>query len=113
MKINLNNRKFTSKSNSSNGEVSAETIFHYEQNDAIIFAHYEGGDIIKGHLVGKWIENEYLDLVYHHINLKGELMTGKCKSYPSFNEDGKIILTEYWQWTCKDNSKGESQLIEI
>lgn len=99
--------------NTDNGEVSQETIFHYHQEGDIFFADYKGGAILKGQLIGKIVDVEYLEFVYQHLNSDKEIMTGKCKSYPRTNEQGKLILNEYWQWTCKDNSTGTSILIEI
>ena len=113
MKIDLDNRKFKTFSNTDNGEVTEDTIFYYKQSDNIISADYKGGDIIKGNLIGKVVENKYLEFVYHHINVHGEIMTGVCQSYPEILDSGKMILKEFWQWTCKDNSKGESIIIEI
>jgi hypothetical protein len=112
MKINLNNKKFQSLSNSDTGEVSGETIFYYAQNGEIISANYAGGDIVQGQLIGKMFEDGHLEFAYQHINKNKEIMTGKCVSYPKLNEDKKIILEEFWQWTCKDNSKGQSVLME-
>ncbi len=112
MKVDLNNKKFKTQSNTNNGEVSDETIFRYYQNENIIWANYDGGQIIKGHLVGKWV-NDHLEFVYHHINKEHELMTGKCKSYIEYVEGEKIKLNEFWQWTCNDFSAGESTIIEI
>ena len=113
MKIDLNNRKFKVQSTNSNGEVSHETIFHYKQSEDVISATYCGGAILKGQLIGKIINDEYLDFRYQHININKEIMTGTCKSYPELMENGKIKLNEYWSWTCKDNSEGESSIIEI
>lgn len=113
MKIDVNNRNFRTQSNSGNGEVSEDTTFQYKQSNDIISADYYGGDIIKGNLIGKVIDNKYLDFAYHHININGEIMTGLCQSYPDILDTGKMVLREYWQWTCKDKSKGESILIEI
>ena len=113
MKIDLDNRKFKVQSNTDNGEVSVDTIFHYSQNENIISANYQGGDIVKGSLIGKVVDNKYLDFVYQHINVNGEIMTGVCQSYPDILDSAKMILKEFWQWTCKDNSKGESIIIEI
>ena len=110
--INLHNKKFKALENSNNGEVSSSTIFHYRQNGKVISATYTGGDIIQGFLVGKVVEN-HLEFTYQHINLKMELMTGKCISIPLTLPDGKIQLEEKWEWTCRDYSKGTSLLIEI
>ena len=113
MKLDLNNKKFTSKSNSDNGEVSEKTIFQYHQDGKIIWADYGGGEIIKGNLVGKYVEDDFFEFTYQHVNSNFEIMTGKCKSYPQIEDNGKITIKEYWQWTCLDKSTGESTLTEI
>jgi len=112
MKINLNNKIFKALSNSENGEVSNETIFHYKQSENIIWADYSGGEIVKGNLTGKYIEENKIQFVYQHINKNEEIMTGKCTSKIEIDKNNKINLTENWQWTCKDFSKGKSKLIE-
>lgn len=112
MEINLNNKKFKALSNSSNGEVSDDTVFHYFQRDALVWAEYQGGGIVKGFLIGKVEENQ-LKFSYQHLNENLEIMTGKCTSSPESDANGKIKLIEKWEWTCKDFSKGESILIEI
>ena len=112
MEINLDNKTFTSLSNSENGEVTKETVFQYHQEGSLIWAEYSGGEIVKGFLLGK-SENGELNFGYQHMNILGELITGECTSIPEINEDGKIILHESWQWTCKDYSTGKSTLIEV
>ena len=110
--VNLDNRKFSPAYNSINGEVSQETVFHYHQNNNIIWGEYSGGKVIVGNLVGKVYDN-YIEFVYQHINTGNEIMTGKCKSYPEMIENRKIKLKEFWEWTSGDNSSGESIVIEI
>lgn len=110
--LNLNGKKFGLESTSINGEVSMQTVFYYGQKNKTIWADYSGGEVVKGTLIGKIIDN-HLEFVYQHINTKSELMTGTCKSYPEYTKEGKIRLKEIWQWTCKDNSRGQSALIEI
>ncbi len=112
MEINLNDKKFKSLSNSSNGEVSDSTIFHYHQKNKMIWAEYSGGDILKGNLIGKIVKHS-LEFSYQHLNQTLEIMTGKCKSRIELSESGKIQMFENWEWTCKDFSKGKSTLIEI
>lgn len=113
MKINLHNKKFRPLQNTANGEVSAGTVFHYTQEQDCIFARYEGGGITQGRISGKIIDDTWLLFHYAHVNADGEMMSGTCRSYPQTDEKGKIILKEYWQWTCKDYSSGESTIIEI
>ena len=112
MKINLDYKKFKPFTNSKNGEVSNQTIFHYRQEKELVWAEYSGGSIIKGFLIGK-IKNAALEFSYQHLNLDMEIMTGKCHSIVALNKEGKILLKENWEWTCKDFSKGESLLVEI
>jgi hypothetical protein len=113
MKIDLNNKKFKALSNSANGEVTGDTVFHYHQVNDLIWAEYAGGDILKGFLIGKMINGSNLEFTYQHMNNSMEIMTGKCISCIHVNDSEKIELYESWQWTCKDNSKGDSILVEI
>ena len=113
MMINYNNRKFKPVSNSDNGEVSTEMIFHYQQTGNILTCSYNGENITKGHLIGKVDPSGLIDISYHHVNIEGQLMTGLCKSIPEILPDGKIRLHEEWQWTSGDKSKGKSILKEI
>jgi len=111
--INYDGKKFRSVQNSSSGEVGAETIFCYHQKGSIVWAEYSGGEIASGHLIANCDNQGSLDMRYHHINTKGELMTGICKSTPETLADDRIRLREKWQWTCGDNAFGESVIEEI
>lgn len=110
--INYNNRIFRPISNSENGEISSETEFLYKQAGNILTSEYSGGTIIKGHLIAIVDELGNIDMRYHQINEKGELMTGICISKPEILENGKIRLHESWAWTSGDKSKGQSIIQE-
>ncbi|MEY5047484.1 MAG: hypothetical protein RLZZ175_843 [Bacteroidota bacterium] len=111
--FNYNNKRFSPKSNSENGETSAETIFVYKQQGNILTSEYAGGKIVVGHLIGLVDEFGNINMRYHQINTKGEIMTGICKSTPEMLPNGKIRLHEHWQWTSGDLSEGYSILEEI
>lgn len=112
MRINYNNRTFRPIQNSENGETSIETIFWYKQIDNVLTSEYSGGKIKYGHLIGLVDDNGNIEMSYHQINEKGELMTGICKSEPEILENGKIRLYESWEWTSGDKSKGQSIIEE-
>ncbi len=112
-KINYDGRKFIPKMNSKNGQVSGQTVFSYHQNESLLWAEYCGGDILRGSLIGCVLDNGELDFVYHHMNRDMQVMTGKCHSVPTVMENGKIELSEQWEWTSGDYSKGESLLVEV
>ena len=111
-KVDLNDKIFVSVANTENGEVNEETIFHYYQKDNYIWAEYLGGKIIKGFLVGYISEDNILHFCYHHINNEYDIRTGKCTSTPKILEDGRVELSEKWEWTNGDKSKGESKIVE-
>jgi hypothetical protein len=110
--INYDGKLFRIISNTDNGETSDETVFHYKQDGNILTSEYSGGQIQRGHLIGLVNENGQIEMRYHQINEKGELMTGKCTSTPEILSNGKIRLHEKWKWTSGDQSEGESILEE-
>lgn len=112
-KINYDGRKFIPKMNSENGEVSDQTVFSYHQKGSLLWAEYCGGDILKGSLIGTVLCDGELDFVYHHMNRDMQVKTGKCHSVPTVMENGKLELSEQWEWTNGDCSKGESLLVEV
>ena len=111
--IHYDQKRFRSVSNSDNGEVSRETIFHYHQNERLVWAEYAGGGVVQGYMIAKANDEGELDMRYQHLSSSGQLMTGICKSIPERLADGRIRLHEKWQWTCGDYSSGESVIEEI
>lgn len=110
--INYNNKIFKPISNTENGETSNETIFRYRQEGNILTADYSGGKIKFGHLIGLVDDAGNINIRYHQVNDKGELMTGICQSTPEVLGNGKIRLHERWAWTSGDQSTGESIIEE-
>ncbi|KAH6889184.1 hypothetical protein B0T10DRAFT_48241 [Thelonectria olida] len=107
-------KTFRSASNTANGEVGSETLFHYHQDGNIVWAEYSGGSIVRGTLIAVVTgEDNSLDMRYHHVNVEGELMTGRCKSRPEVLEDGRLRMHETWKWTSGDESEGESIIEQV
>lgn len=111
--INYNNKSFRPISSSENSETTSDTIFVYKQNGNILTSTYKGGNIVEGHLIGLVDVDGNINMRYHQINDKGDLMTGICNSKPEIDSNGKIKLFESWEWTSGDKSKGTSVLEEI
>ena len=103
---------FVPRENTENGEVDGKTLFAYHQNDNILWADYSGGEIIRGHLVGTVDENGELDFYYQHLNEQKQIRIGVCHSVPLILENGKIQLSEKWQWLNGDKSTGTSIVVE-
>ena len=111
--INYHDRRFVPVSNSSNGEVSPEVVFHYQQTGRIVTCSYSGGRIVCGQLIALVDEAGRLDMRYHQVNDRGEGMTGLCRSTPELLPDGRIRLHEAWRWTSGDGSSGSLVLEEV
>ena len=111
--MNYHNKVFKPVENTVNSETSEETVFLYQQEGNILTSLYHGGKIQTGHLIGLVDKDGNIDMRYHQVNIKGELMTGLCHSQPEIMENGKIRLHETWQWTSGDQSKGQSILEEV
>ncbi len=113
MKINFHNRRFAGLTNTSNGQVTGDTIFHYMHHGNILTATYSGGIIIEGHILGHVNDDNSLDFVYHHLDTAGNLKNGFCHSVPELLPDGRIKLMESWEWRFGGEGKGESVVEEI
>lgn len=111
--MNYNDKKFRPISNTENGETSNETLFHYKQEGNVLTSEYSGGKIKYGHLIGLVDKDGNIEMRYHQINDKEELMTGVCFSKPEKLVNGKIRLHESWEWTSGDKSKGQSIIEEL
>lgn len=110
--IDYNGRKFVPFTNTENGEVDGNTVFHYHQSGFDFSAEYSGGEVKKGSMIGKVSKTGELDFYYEHLNTNDEIRAGKCHSVPVIKDDGKIELHEKWQWLNGDCSTGESIVVE-
>lgn len=106
-------KRFASVANTPNGEATSDTVFDYRQHGDVVWATYEGGAIRKGTLVAVIGADGALDMRYQHVNAKGKIMAGQCRSTPEMLADGRIRLHESWQWTSGDRSSGTSIVEEI
>lgn len=111
-KINYDGKVFIPQSNTENGEVDEETIFHYFQEDNLFWAEYSGGDVLKGHMIGTAEDNGELDFHYQHMNKNKQVRIVKCHSIPQILKNGRIEMREKWQWLNGDLSSGESVVVE-
>jgi hypothetical protein len=111
--INYEGRSFCSVRNSAHGDVSDATRFDYRQRGEVVWATYEGGDVWFGTLIATIDNLRQLDMRYSHVNLRGELRTGECRSVPELLPDGRLRLHETWRWTNGDVAEGSSVIEEV
>ena len=116
--VTYGGRSFRCIENSENGAVGDETIFHYGQDGARVWATYSGngtsGNGTKfGTLVAVSDRDGKLDARYQHMSPDGLLKCGVCASSPTVLPDGRLTVQEKWQWTSGDRSSGISTIEEL
>ncbi|WP_407445946.1 hypothetical protein [Rhodococcus sp. (in: high G+C Gram-positive bacteria)] len=109
--ICLDGRVFAGVSNSPTGQVSGATRFRYHQDDAVVWAEYEGGEVARGFLVGTRA-GERLHFRYVHLGVDGITASGVCDSRIELLGDGRVRLHESWAWESRPET-GTSVVEEI
>ncbi len=95
------------------GVVNHETIFYFlEQND-VVEAEYAGGKIQQGFLVGRFISDNQLRFSYCQMQIDGKLDNGMSECEVSRDENGKIILTEHFEWASRPGEFGTNIFKEL
>jgi len=109
--ISLDGRTLVGVANTEDGEVSSDTRFQFEQEGERIYAHYSGGDIIDGHLVGTFDGREW-DIRYSQINSEYDTASGHSVGTVTLLDDGRVRVEDEWEWESQ-NGSGESVLEEV
>jgi hypothetical protein len=107
----LDGRRFRAVGDVDGGEVEAATVFTYHERDGEIWAEYAGGRVKRGYLVGTR-EGDKLDFRYTQLNTAGETNSGHCVSTVEHMADGRLRLSETWEWESRTGS-GTSVLAEL
>ncbi|MQS07223.1 hypothetical protein [Streptomyces alkaliphilus] len=79
------------------GQVGTDTRFHYHERDGRVWARYEGGDIVHGHLVGTR-SGDRLDFRYVQLCVDGTTASGHCVGRLEALPDGRVRIHETWRW---------------
>lgn len=110
----FNNIKMKVIQSSKNGIVNKETLFHFEQVESKVKAHYSGGQIKKGYLVGH-LNGNILSFIYNQERISGEIDHGESECILSIDKDsGKIILEENFKMTTQVSEEmGTNIFMEI
>jgi len=113
MKLNLDRVKMNVIKTADNGVVNHETIFLFSQKEGVVSAEYSGGKIRQGYLIGKLSPQNQLMFSYCQMQLDGTLDNGMSVCELSRNENGKIILTEHFEWKSRPGEYGTNIFQEL
>ena len=112
--ISYDNKYFRARiAEDSDGDVNADTLFHYREVDSIVWATYSGGQIDWGTLIAKKQHDGSLEMRYMHYTVGGDFKTGVCTTRPTLDPDGRLVLNESWTWLEGDVGSGTSTLEEV
>jgi hypothetical protein len=111
-KYNFDNKRFALIQNSESGQVNAQTVFEYQQQDNLVTANYYGGTIKYGKIIAD-LQGDQLKMLYQCMTTDNQLKAGKAIANISLTGDGKIKLVLNWEWLTDGHEKGVSEYIEI
>jgi hypothetical protein len=94
------------------GAVSGETTFMFEQTGDVFSARYRGGAIVDGYLIGRLGHNGQVVFRYVQADAKGNLDAGESTGLISRLPDGRLRLTENFQWATRPE-KGQNVFEEV
>jgi len=82
-------------------EVGPDTVFDFRQDDDLVHADYFGGEVRYGKLLGV-LDGDTLRHRYVQVNRRGQFSTGQATVAVSRTDDGRLRLTDSWQWEHRD-----------
>jgi hypothetical protein len=92
-------------------EVNENTVFHFHQENKMIWAEYSGGKVKRGRLIGI-ITGNRLNHHYIQVNLHDEINSGEGNSEIRITDEGKLQIVEEWEWKSQEG-KGKSIMTEL
>ena len=112
MTINFNGIKMNVAETDPDGVVNHETIFEFSQKGTTVTAEYRGGKIERGFLVGTMKDNT-LNFSYCQMQTDGKLDNGISVCELSKDENGKVQLTEHFEWKSRPGILGKNVFREL
>ena len=96
----LNNKTMNVVQTAKNGVVNHETLFHFSQKGNVVSAHYAGGFIKQGYLVGT-LTDQKLRFSYCQIRTNGQMDHGTSECKLS-SDKGKVTLEERFEMSSEN-----------
>ena len=109
--FNLDGLKMTVVKTAASGVVNRQTVFTFRQIGDIVSAHYAGGGVELGYLIGR-IGGDQLAFRYCQTDQSGKLVGGRSECCLEHNENGRLRLIERFVWESR-NEAGENFFEEI
>jgi len=85
------------------GVVEGDTLFTFTQEGSVVSAHYSGGRVRLGYLVG-FRSPAGLRFRYVQLDTEDRLDSGCSECEIGRTPDGKVRLLEHFQWDTREGS---------
>ena len=112
LRHSLHDKRFVATENE-HGVSGADTVFHYWMDGSVITGTYHGGRIREGSLLGRAVDGDRIELLYHCLTTEQELLAGWSRGVVSADATGRLRLTFEWAWLTGDRGGGESSYVEL
>ncbi len=112
LRHSIHDKRFVTTGNE-HGVSGTETIFHYRMDGAMITARYDGGPIREGHVVGRAVDEDHVELLYHCLTSGDELLAGWSHGVVALDDRGRLTLAFDWAWFTGDQSGEPSRYVEL
>jgi hypothetical protein len=81
-------------------EIDTDTVFNFSQDGRSVSAHYSGGNVRLGFLIGT-LEGSRLVFSFIQSRVDGTVRKGESECEIEWMEDGRVRLFEHFRWaTC-------------
>ncbi|KAA3611412.1 MAG: hypothetical protein DWQ01_04800 [Planctomycetota bacterium] len=87
----------------SSGQSNADTVFHFHQEGSTVTAHYAGGTVVHGYLVGL-LHGDQLEFRYAQLDTNGKLYGGHSVCELEMTSSGRIRMYEHFEWDSQEGS---------
>ncbi len=95
--LNLDGKRLRVAKAAAQGVVSSETTATFAQRGELVEAHYSGGTIVVGRLLGR-LTGQVLTFCYIQFDVDGHTDAGSSVGTIDALPDGRLRLTESFKW---------------
>jgi hypothetical protein len=101
--LNLDGKRLRVVQAATHGVVSTETTLTFAQRGDLVEAHYSGGTIVVGRLLGR-VTATGVTFCYIQVDVDGHTDAGSSVGTIDTLPDGRMRLTESFQWLTRPDS---------
>jgi hypothetical protein len=102
--VNMNGRTMYVSERGVRGVVSTETRLHFSQRNYRVAAHYGGGDVIRGWLVGEWVGEQIRFRYAQRERATATIHGGRSICQVEELAGSRIRIIEHFTWDTREGS---------